>query len=929
MLNQLRSDQALSKALIGLVAGLFVIVDIDLVRAHQVSDELLLPIHYREIGPTRQSGRIVDFAVPDRSKQPYTFYAAAANGGLWKTSNNGQTFEPIFDDQSVIALGAVAVAPSEPDTVWVGTGEPNNSITDPYASYWGDGVYKSTDGGVSWANQGLGDTHQIGRIVVHPSDADVVYVAALGHLYSDNAERGVFKTTDAGETWRHVLEITEDGRHIGAVELVMSPDNPDVLYAAAYDRAGTPWMFRQGGPGGGIYKTTDGGAAWTKLSGGLPAGDIGRIGLTISRQDPDNLYASVLLPGSSDESERQYENWVYRTTDAGLTRRRTHDEPQVGGSYFGKIAVDPNNTEHVYLLSFGNQHSLDGGRTWSLGFSWGGDNHALWIDPDDSRHMLLDYDYGMAVTYDAGQNWYHPDELPLAQLYGICVDMAYPYNVYGGTQDFGTWKGPSTKRGRFPIRFEDWEHMLGGDGYFCQVDPTNNRWLYAESQNGALSKIDMRTGRRKSIRYRGEEADDLRFNFDAPILISPHNSDVIYHGANVVLRSAYRGQTWEVISPDLTTNNPERRAVGPLAYGTITTLDESPVQQGLIWVGTDDGNVQLTRDGGQTWANLNDNIPAHPGLWVSSVEASHHDPGTAYVVFFSRWNDNFRPFVFKTIDFGATWASIIEGLAADEPINVVIEDHRNPQLLFAGSEKAVYASIDGGAHWTRMQNNMPTNGVHDLVIHPRENDLVVGTHGRGFFIADISPLQELTPEVLAQDVHLFGLESRIQWVMPSQRAVSAQNFAGENEPYGVAVNYYLRVDVAGDATIRIYDGTRLINELSGPTSAGLNRVMWPMTRREPRPADEVDRWDRRQEFGRGDPQFFDYYDTVDFYGDPGEEVTADGMSMRTRVDNPGLVERDHKYFRVQPGAYRIVLEVNGSRLERRAEISADHWFDQD
>ncbi len=894
-------------------------------QAQQLQERFLEHFHYREIGPTRQSGRIVDFAVPDRATQPYTFYVAAANGGLWKTTNNGQSFEPIFDEQNLIVMGDVAVAPSAPDTVWVGTGEPNNSITDPYATYWGDGVYKSTNGGASWTNMGLSDTHQIGRIVIHPHDAEVVFVAALGHLYSDNAERGVFKTTDGGATWAHVLEITDGGQHIGIVDLVMNPNDPSVLYAAAYDRAATPWMFRQGGPAGGIYKTTDSGTTWTKLAGGLPTGDVGRVGLTISPQNPEIIYASALLPGDSEEPERQYENWVYRTNDGGETWQQMNAAPLVGGSYFGQIRIDPSDSEHVYLLAFGNQHSTDGGRTWSLAFRWGGDNHALWIDPDDSRHMLLGYDYGLAITYDSGDNWYHPDELPLAQFYGICVDMAYPYNVYGGTQDFGTWKGPSTKKGRFPIRFEDWEHMLGGDGYACQVDPSNDRWLYAESQNGSLSRIDMRRGTRKSIQYQGVE---VRFNFDAPLLISPHNSDVIYHGANVLLRASSRGESWEVISPDLTTNDPERREVGPLAYSTLTTLDESPVQQGVIWVGTDDGNVQLTRDDGQTWTLLNDNIAGNPGYWVSSVEASHHAAGTAYVAYFGRRRDDFRPFVYKTTDFGTSWTAIVDGLPPDEPINVLVEDHKNPNLLFAGSEKAVHVSIDGGGHWSRMQNNMPNVGVHDLVIHPRENDLVVGTNGRGFFIADISPLQEYTPDVAARDVYLFAIEPEVQWVMSSQRAVSAQNFAGENEPYGAVVNYHLRDAVAGGASVRIYDGTRLINVLSGTAAAGFNQVIWPMTRRQPRSPEEIARWNRRQAFGDQDPQFFDYYDTVDFYGDPDEEVTADGMSMRTRVDNPGPLERDYKYFRVPPGTYRIVLGVDGQQLQGQVDILADRWFDR-
>ncbi|MFT5501410.1 MAG: photosystem II stability/assembly factor-like uncharacterized protein [Woeseiaceae bacterium] len=351
--------------------------------------KLLEFFNYREIGPTRQGGRIVDFAVPDRGKQPYTFYVAAANGGIWKTTNNGQSFVPIFDDQNVFAMGDIAVAPSEPDTIWAGTGEPNNSTTDPYASYWGDGVYKSTNGGESWTNMGLSDTHQISRITIHPDDADVVYVAALGHLYSDNAERGVFKTSDGGTTWTQVLQVTYGDKHVGVIDMVMNPETPDVLYAAAYDRAATPWMFRQGGSASGIYKTVDGGTTWIKLEAGLPTGNIGRIGLTISPLDPTVLYASVLLPSDSDDLQDRYENWVYRSNDAGQSWKKTNSEPLVGGSYFGQIRIDPNDIDHVYVLAYGNQHSVDGGRTWGLAFRWGGDNHAMWINPSDSRHMLL------------------------------------------------------------------------------------------------------------------------------------------------------------------------------------------------------------------------------------------------------------------------------------------------------------------------------------------------------------------------------------------------------------------------------------------------------------------------------------------------------------------------------------------------------------
>ena len=892
------------------------------IEAQELSQELLSHFRYRSIGPTRQGGRIVDFAVPDPSKQPYTFYVAAANGGLWKTVNNGTTFEPIFDHQDVIAIGDVAVAPSDPDVVWVGTGEPNNSTTDPYASYWGDGVYKSTDAGETWTNRGLPESHQIGRIVFHPNDADVVYVAALGHLYTDNAERGVYRTTDGGMSWQQVLAIVEGGRHVSVVDLVIDPQDPKTLYAAAYDRTATPWMFFEGGPGSGIYKTTDGGDTWKKLETGLPTGAVGRIGLTLYPKDPDILYASILVQEPDDE---RYRNRVYRTDDAGETWRRVSPEDRrlTGGSYFGQIRVDPTDPDHVYVLGYGNAHSLDGGATWSLGFEWGGDNHALWIDERNPDRMLLGYDYGLAITHDGGENWYHPDELPLGQFYGICVDMHYPYNVYGGTQDFGTWKGPSTKKGRFPIRFEDWEHMLGGDGYFCQVDPESGRWLYAESQNGSLMVIDQRLGTRRRIMYDGNS--DLRFNPDAPILLSRHDSNVIYHGANIVLRSLLRGEEWEEISADLTKNDPATRAVGPLAYGTITTLDESPLDKNVLWVGTDDGNVQLTRDGGETWTLLNDRIPGNPEYWVSRVTASHHDAGTAYVTYNGRRRDDFKAYAYKTVDYGATWESIAGGLS-DEPINVIVEDHKNANLLFVGNEKAVYVSIDGGERWARMQNNMPTNGVHDLVIHPRENDLVVGTHGRSLFITDISSLQGLTSEVLGSKAYLFEIEPKVQWVMTRQPTVSAQNFAGENESHAVVVNYYLGAPSA-NVSIQVYDGETLINEITGPGTVGLNHVEWGMTRREPRPEEERARWDERQQYGEEDQEFYDYYDTVDFYGSADDEVTMDGRSMRSRVHDPGPTERDFKHFRVLPGEYTIVLTVGDQVMKRIARILADQWYE--
>jgi len=906
--------------------------------AQKLSPDFLEHFHYREIGPTRQGGRVVAFAVSRQN--PHFFYVGAGPGGVWKTENNGTTFKLVFDHENISSIGDIEVAPSDSNIVWIGTGEANLRNS----TYYGNGMYKSTDGGMTWSHKGLVESHHIGRIVIHPTNPDIVYVAAQGHLYSENPERGVYKTEDGGETWTKSLEVIIKGRYIGATDLVMDPSDPDTLYASSYDRRRWAWSFRTAGPGSGIYKTTDGGQGWKKLTKGLPDGMLGKIGLAIYPKKPNILYATIDNANSPGVSyKKRYQelfegkrpskatvgHGIYRTDDAGESWRLVSPEGVSIGNrsnYYGQIIVDPNDEDRVYVLSSHVDKSIDGGKTWQRAFRYGGDNHVLWIDPGNSKHMLMGYDYGMAITYDAGQNWYHPDELPMAQLYAIGVDMDYPYNVYGGMQDFGSWKGPSTKKGRFPIRFEDWEHVQGGDGFYNRVDPTNSRWLYSESQFGHLRRIDQKTGQRRDIAH---EKEELRFNWSAPFLLSPHNHNVLYHGANKVLRSSFRGEDWEEMSPDLTTNDKTKiRGVGAVQYCTITSLDESPVKQGVIWAGTDDGNVWLTKDEGKKWTKLNDRIKGNPGYWVSRLTASHHDAGTAYVTYTGFHRDDFRPFVYKTTDFGETWSSIANNLP-NESINVIKEDHQNPNLLFIGTDKAVYVSIDGGKNWARMKNNMPTIPIHDLVIHPRENDLVVGTHGRGFFITDISLLQELTPEILAEDVYLFEIEPKVQWIMSHQPATSAQNFAGENEPHGVVINYYLKDKVDDEVKIRVYHGTRIINEIIGPKSAGLNRVEWGMTRRKKRTEEEIARWERWHKYSLEEEEFFDYYDTVEWYGDPDEEVDKWGRSLQTRVHlRPDALNRLYAYYRVQPGEYRIVLSVKGREWSGKAIILQDHWYDK-
>jgi photosystem II stability/assembly factor-like uncharacterized protein len=784
-------------------------------------------IHFREIGPTAQGGRYVEFAVVESN--PRIFYAATATGGLWKTVNNGISFTPVFDYQPDYAIGAVAVAQSRPDVVYVGSGESNNSRS----TYGGNGVYKSVDAGKTWAKSGLPNAGRIGRIAVQPKNPDVVLVAASGKLYAENPDRGIYRSTDGGKTWTKTLDHKVEGREIGAIDVQMDPVNPNVVYAATYDKVRKPWTFGEGGPGSAIFKSTDGGATWKQLTSGLPTGMLGRIGISIARSDPKTVYAIIENANSrtvpaEERAKRLAQGFgdnsigdeLYRSDDAGATWRKVSpaDAPPTpaaaagrgdaaapapaqaqapapaqggrggrgtfsGGNppyYYGQIRVDPKNREHVYLLSVGVTQTTDGGKTWTQAFNFGGDNHALWINPTDSEHMLLGHDHGMGVTFDAGRNWLSPDNKPLAQFYAIAYDMEQPYNVYGGLQDNGSSRGPSTMKGGGSIPFEAWYRVGGGDGFYNVVDPTESRWLYNESQFGAIQRMDQKTGQARGIRYsRPQGQDPLRWNWSSPILISPHNPEVVYHAANVLLRSSNRGDTWTEISPDLTKNLPERRnGTGNIQYATITSIDESPVIGGVIWAGTDDGNVQVTRDGGKTWTNVADKITGHPGYWVSRVIASHHEAGTAYVTVTGLRHDDPKPFGWKTTDYGATWTSIVGNLP-NEAVNVIREDRRNPNLLFIGTDFGLYGSLDGGSNWRPMKNGLTTIPVHDVLIHPREQELIVGTHGRGIYIADAQLRRAESP---AGRAHQLLPEVRRNWRHGSRLRRGARDRRNHDSP---------------------------------------------------------------------------------------------------------------------------------------------------
>jgi photosystem II stability/assembly factor-like uncharacterized protein len=527
--------------------------------AQDLTEAVLANLEYREIGPTRQSGRFVDIAVP--SQQPYTFYIATASGHLWKTTNNGITFDVLFENEDVFSIGAIAVAPSDPSILYLGSGEANNSRS----SYWGDGVYKSTDEGETWTNVGLGDSHHIGRIVVHPTNPNVVYVAALGHLYSENDERGLYKSENGGRSWNRVLGPQVEGRRIGVVDVVMDPSDSNTLYAASYDKVRVPYSFDLGGPGSRLYKTTDGGDNWIQLGQGLPEGMLGRIGVDVYERDPNILYVTIEnanKEGMSDEDRRQellnHESSrgmiggeVYRSNDGGLTWDRASPEGEsIGGGpayYYGQIIIDPNDPESVHVLSAASWGTSNGGETWDrrpLGF--GGDDHALWINPEDSNHMILGYDHGLGITFDHGENWYHPDFQSLAQFYAIGVDNSRPYRVAGGLQDNGSSMAYNTNPAGGPLYFEMWERVGGGDGMYNEFETCTNRYLYNESQFGPIGRLDLLTGERKGIRY---EDPDMRYNWNAPILVSPHDCDVVFHAGNKLMRSEFRGESWDVISP--------------------------------------------------------------------------------------------------------------------------------------------------------------------------------------------------------------------------------------------------------------------------------------------------------------------------------------------------------------------------------------------
>jgi hypothetical protein len=755
-------------------------------------------LRFREIGPAVMGGRVADLAVNEAN--PAEFYVGFASGGVWKTTNQGMSWTPIFDRESTASIGDVTLAPSNPNILWVGTGEPQNRQSSP----WGDGVYKSVDGGRTWRHVGLRETRHIGRIIIHPTNPEIVWVAAVGHLWGPNEERGVFRTKDGGATWEKVLYIDEN---TGAIDLAIDPGDPNTLYAAMYQRRRTPWGFSASGPGSGLYRTLDGGDTWTELTNGLPKGDKGRIGIDVYRRDGNLVYAIV-------ESDREGRG-LYRSRDRGESWEKVSSmNPRP--MYFSMVRIDPNDPERIYLGGVELQVSDDGGKTWREGDGAKGihvDHHALWIDPNDSRHLILGNDGGVASSFDRGETWRHHNNLAVGQFYEIGVDMRDPYYVCGGLQDNSSWCGPIHSLNTYGIRNSDWYDVSGGDGFYNRIDPTDPRIVYTESQNGNLSRVDVATGEAARIRpiarpTPDDSARNYRFNWNTPIHISWHDPATIYIGANHLLRSRDRGAKWEEASPDLTRridrdtlpimgmkvdSTTLSRHDGVSAYGTITVIGESPIEPGVLYVGTDDGMLHVTRDGGATWTDITGNVPGlvH-GMLVSGIEPSRHVPGRVYLAFDGHQIDDYRPYVFVSEDYGRKWKRITEGLPAWS-VNVVREHPRTADLLFVGNEIGAYASFDRGGRWHRLTGNLPTVPVDDIVIHPRENDLILATHGRSIWVLDdASPLEALTRrETLTAAATLFPVRRATAWALAGAWPFWGDAYAAPNPPDGAILRYWI------------------------------------------------------------------------------------------------------------------------------------------
>ena len=797
-------------------------------------DNALANLRFREIGPAVMGGRIDDIeAVPG---DPRTVYVATAAGGILKTTNGGTSWNFIFNNESVSSVGDIAITPGNPSIVWAGTGEANNR----QSSSWGNGIYKSMDAGKTWKRMGLENTMHIARIVISPRDPNVVYVAAVGNLWGPSSDRGVYRTTDGGKTWQQVLKINED---TGASDIAIDPDSPTTLYAAAYQRRRTVWGFNGSGPGGALYKSIDGGDTWTKLTKGLPYDvenaptpqpegllETGRNAVAVYPRDPNIVYAMI----------EHANGGIFRSTDKGETWTRMSDitnNPRP--MYFSQIRVDPNNDQRLWVAGVTMQYSDDGGKTWSTNFSRAphADTHAIWIDPTDSNHLMMGNDGGINITYDRGKTWDYANTVPIGQFYEVGVDNGRPYKICGGLQDNNAWCGPSMSFNPRGITNDDWYTIGGGDGFYAQPDPNDTSIVYTESQDGNTLRRNVVTGESKSIRPREEIGEPLyRFQWNTPIVISQFDPNTIYLGGNFLFKSTNRGESWSKVGNlDLTTNadrntmpimghvpdkNTRSRFDGVENWPTSTTISESPLNRNVLWVGTDDGNLQVTKDG-NAWTNVIGNVAGLPkGTYVSRVVASRTGEGNAYATFDGHRMGDFHVYVYETNDYGKTWKSIANNLPQNTGIVHVIREHpRNPSLLFLGTEFGLFASYDRGASWKQIKQNLPTVPVDDILIHPRDNDLILATHGRSIWVMDdIAPIEQMSQTVLDSPFTLFNVREAVTWRMwPNRSVTSDKVFYGANPPNGAVIDFYLKEPLADRQAVSI-----TIQDAQGQTVRTIN-----------------------------------------------------------------------------------------------------------
>jgi len=811
----------------------------------RLTSETVRGLELRNIPGTFSSGRIADVAVDPRNHS--VWYVATASGGLWKTVNHGTSFQPIFDEGGSYSLGCVTVDPKNSDVVWLGTGENQAQRAIGY----GDGIYKSTDAGKTWKRMGLANSEHIAKIFIDPRDSNVVLVASQGPLFSPGGDRGLYKTTDGGQTWKPILQVSEN---TGITDLAVDPRNPDVMYAASYQRRRNTSVIVAGGPEAAIYKTSDGGAHWTRLTEGLPTADMGRIALAVSPQKPDVVYTAIAL----HRSDRQTE--FYRSEDAGAHWTQMGLFNLQDPEYYGEIYADPFVFDRVYMMNVQVMVTENGGKT-IRGAGWGihSDNHSLNFDPADPNHLIEGNDGGLYETWDHGRTWRHFNNIPVTQFYRVSVDNGLPfYNVYGGTQDNGSQGVPSRTRNRVGIRTSDWMNTGGGDGYKSRADPEDPDTVYSCSQNIGCQRVDLKTGVTTSIhpRFGGEEDAKLRSRWDIPFIISPHSHTRLYIAGNKLMRSDDRGATWKLVSPDLTraidrdTLRVMGKVWGPDAvwknaftdqYGTGTAVAESPLKEGLLFVGTDDGLLQISENGGETWRKI-DQFPGVPDLtYVTDVLPSPHDVNTVFVTLNDFQRGNFKPYVLKSTDLGRTWSSISGDLAERDPAWTIVQDHLNANLLFVGTEFGLSFTADGGRHWVPLKAGLPTITIRDLEIQKRESDLVAASFGRGFFVLDdYSALRQITPGTLAEEGTLFavGRKARVYDEIGYYRA-QGDNMSSPNPPMGALLTYYLRDDQpsgenAPKVVLQVTDSTgKMVRQLDAATKAGIHRTPWDLRETAP------------------------------------------------------------------------------------------------